>query len=62
MVVIVFDLETSGLNPYHDDIIEIGAKVLNTDNSFQCLVKPKSRRPISQKITDTISDHLSWDL
>ncbi len=52
MVVIVFDLETSGLNPYHDDIIEIGAKVLNTDNSFQCLVKPKSRRPISQKITD----------
>jgi DNA polymerase III subunit alpha, Gram-positive type len=51
MVVIVFDLETSGLNPYHDDIIEIGAKVLNEDNSFQKLVKPKSNRPISKKIT-----------
>ena len=60
MVVIIFDLETSGLNPYHDDIIEIGAKVLNTDNSFQCLVKPKSNRPISQKITEitTISNRL----
>jgi len=52
MVVIVFDLETSGLNPYHDDIIEIGAKVLNEDNSFQKLVKPKSNRPVSKKITD----------
>ena len=52
MVTVIFDLETSGLNPYHDDIIEIGAKVLNTDNSFQCLVKPKSNRPISKKITE----------
>ena len=52
MVVIVFDLETSGLNPYHDDIIEIGAKVLNDDSSFQKLVQPKSNRPISKKITD----------
>lgn len=52
MVVIIFDLETSGLNPYHDDIIEIGAKVLNEDISFQKLVQPKSNRPISKKITD----------
>jgi len=52
MVVIIFDLETSGLNPYHDDIIEIGAKVYGSDNSFKCLVKPKSNRPISKKITD----------
>ncbi len=60
MVTVIFDLETSGLNPYHDDIIEIGAKVLNTDNSFQCLVKPKSGRPVSQKITEitTISNRL----
>lgn len=51
MVVIIFDLETSGLNPYHDDIIEIGAKILNEDSSFQMLVKPKSGRPVSKKIT-----------
>jgi len=50
--VIIFDLETSGLNPYHDDIIEIGAKVYNEENSFQILLKPKSDRPISKRITD----------
>ena len=52
MVVVIFDLETSGLNPYHDDIIEIGAKVFQGDNSFQTLLKPKSNRPISKKITE----------
>ena len=26
---IILDFETSGLNQYHDDIIEIGAKQLN---------------------------------
>lgn len=52
MCVIVFDLETSGLNPYHDDIIEIGAKFLQEDLSFQMLVRPKSGRPVSKKITE----------
>ena len=52
MVTIIIDFETSGLNPYHDDIIEIGAKVLNKEESFQCLVKPKSNRLISKKITE----------
>ena len=52
MVTIIFDLETSGLNPYHDDIIEIGAKVFQGEKSFQMLVKPKSGRPISKKITE----------
>ena len=51
MCTIIFDLETSGLNPYHDDIIEIGAKLLKEDSSFQMLVKPKSGRPVSKKIT-----------
>ena len=52
MVVVILDFETSGLNPYHDDIIENGAKILNSDNSFATLLKPKSNRPISKKITD----------
>ena len=52
MTTIILDFETSGLNPYHDDIIEIGAKVLNTDKSFQCLVKPQSGKLISKKITE----------
>lgn len=52
MCTIIFDLETSGLNPYHDDIIEIGAKVLQEDSSFQMLVQPKSGRPVSKKITE----------
>lgn len=51
MTTIILDFETSGLNPYHDDIIEIGAKVLNTNISFQCLVRPKSGKLISDKIT-----------
>jgi len=52
MVILIFDLETSGLNPYHDDIIEIGAKVINSDNCFNTLLKPKSNRLISRKITE----------
>ena len=69
MCVIVFDLETSGLNPYHDDIIEIGAKFLQGDLSFQMLVQPKSGRPVSKKITeitgitnrDLRKDGKSWE-
>ena len=69
MCVIVFDLEPSGLNPYHDDIIEIGAKFLQGDLSFQMLVQPKSGRPVSKKITeitgitnrDLRKDGKSWE-
>ena len=49
---IILDFETSGLNPYHDDIIEIGAKVLGEDNNFNMLVKPKSGNLICKKISD----------
>lgn len=51
MVTVILDFETSGLNPYHEDIIEIGAKILGSDESFQCLVKPESNKMISDKIT-----------
>ena len=48
---IILDFETSGLNQYHDDIIEIGAKLLNSDNKFSVLLRPKSNEMISQEIT-----------
>lgn len=48
---IILDFETSGLNPYHADIIEIGAKILGSNQSFQCLVKPESNKEIEEKIT-----------
>jgi len=51
MTTFIIDFETTGLNPYHDDIIDIGCKVLNEDISFQCLVRPKSKRLLSDFIT-----------
>ena len=48
---IILDFETSGLNQYHDDIIEIGAKLLSSDNKFSVLLRPKSNEMISQEIT-----------
>ena len=51
MIQIILDFETSGLNPYHDDIIEIALKEVGTDNDFTCLLRPKSNECISLKIT-----------
>ena len=51
MQTVILDFETSGLNQYHDDIIEIGAKLLNCDNKFSVLLRPKSNEMISQEIT-----------
>ena len=48
---VLLDFETSGLNPYHDDIIEIAMKELNTENKFTALVRPKSNELISDEIT-----------
>ena len=48
---IILDFETSGLNPYHDDIIEVAMKVVGTDEQFVSLVRPKSNELISQEIT-----------
>jgi DNA polymerase III subunit alpha, Gram-positive type len=52
MATIILDFETSGLNPYYADIIEIGAKVLNSDELFDSLVKPQSGDRITYKITE----------
>jgi DNA polymerase III subunit epsilon len=51
MATIILDFETSGLNPYHDDIIEIGMKVVGSDKQFTCFLKPKSNECISSHIT-----------
>ena len=55
MSVVFLDFETSGFNPYHDDIIEIAVKLMNSDNSFSTLVQPKSNECISQRITAVTS-------
>lgn len=51
MTIFILDFETTGLNPYHDDIIDIGCKVLDQDITFQCLVKPESKRRVDDYIT-----------
>ena len=48
---VILDFETSGLNPYHDDIIEIAMKVMDSDKQFTTLIKPKSNECISDEIT-----------
>ena len=48
---VILDFETSGLNPYHDDIIEIAMKVMDSDKQFITLIKPKSNECISDEIT-----------
>ena len=51
MTILFLDFETSGLNPYHDDIIEIAFKVHKSDVSFNTLVHPKSNECVSVQIT-----------
>lgn len=48
MTRIFYDFETTGLNPYHDEIIEFAFK--NDANSISSLVKPSY--PLKQEITD----------
>lgn len=51
-IIIFYDLETTGLNPYHNEIIEIGAyRLYDTKlKKFNELIKPKHKLPT--KITD----------
>ena len=46
------DFETTGLNPYHDEIIEYAIKQYNSDNSISNLVKPNKTRMLPPKITE----------
>ncbi len=52
MNTLVLDFETSGLNPYHSDVIEIGAKIMETGETFSSLIRPRSEMPISDKISE----------
>ena len=52
MKTLLLDFETSGLNPYHCDVIEIGAKIHETNATYSSLIRPKSETPISDKITE----------
>ena len=47
MTLVFYDFETTGLNPYHDEIIEFAFK--NDDDSISSLVKPSS--PLKTEIT-----------
>ncbi len=51
MRTLILDFETSGLNPYHSDVIEIGAMILETGATFSSLIRPKSEKPLSERIT-----------
>ena len=46
------DFETTGLNPYHDEIIEFAIKKNNSELKIESLVKPTRTIMIPQKITE----------
>ncbi len=50
----ILDFETTGLNPYHNEIIEIAIKKFNSDKIYTDLVKPKliGGRYVSDRITE----------
>jgi len=52
MITLLYDFETSGLNPYHEDIIEIGCRCMETDEVFTCLVQPLSNRMLDEKVQE----------
>ena len=64
MITLIYDFETSGLNPYHEDVTEIGCKCLETKDSFTCLVQPLSDKMLSdenQAITGITNKMLKKD-
>jgi DNA polymerase III subunit epsilon len=47
---LILDFETSGLNTYHDDIIEIAAKKFRSEDNYTTLVKTK--KTLDKKIVE----------
>ena len=61
---VVFDLETTGLNPLSDEIIEIGAvKVVDgrITETFSCLVKPSFPIPAEATAINNITNEMVAD-
>ena len=46
------DFETTGLNPYHDEIIEFAIKQRDTENFISNVVRPNKTKVIPPKITE----------
>jgi len=64
MRTLIYDFETSGLNPFHEDITEIGCMCLETKDTFTCLLKPLSDKLLSernQEITGITNKMLNRD-
>ena len=52
MNVFFIDFETTGLNPYHDEIIEFAIKQKDTENFVSNVVRPNKTKVIPPKITE----------
>lgn len=52
--IFVIDYETNGLNPYHNEIIEVAIKKIDSDNHYQTLVKPTNLHAIHGYVSPKI--------
>ena len=52
MATVIYDFETSGLNVYKEDVIEIGAKCVENGLTYNTLVIPLSKKGLTLKITE----------
>ena len=52
MDVFFIDFETTGLNPYHDEIIEFAIKQKDTDDFVSNVVRPNKTKVIPPRITE----------
>ena len=52
MDVFFIDFETTGLNPYHDEIIEFAIKQKDTENFISNVVRPNKTKVIPPRITE----------
>ena len=52
MNIFFIDFETTGLNPYHDEIIEFAIKQKDTDDFISNIVRPNKTKVIPPRITE----------